>query len=333
MNSYEQERQRLTDRIYSINDRDFETVAKDVWQFQYQYNSLYHSYCDLIGYSPQENHMISDVPFLPIVMFRDHVIKTGQWTSQVIFRSSGTTSSVQSQHHIRDTEWYHMTANTCFNSAFGKPEDFAWLGLLPSYLERPDSSLVDMVHYFMQLNTGEENTFYPIVNEHITEDLEQLNSKNQKTILFGVSFALLKLFENYKVPVWENLLVIDTGGMKGRGQEITREELYEKIKSSHPTVQLASEYGMTELNSQAYLWGNHFIPGPTMKVFTRDISDPFKILDYGQRGVINIIDLGNIDTCAFIATDDIGIVYEDGSFDVLGRLDQSDLRGCNLLYV
>ncbi len=214
----------------------------------------------------------------------------------------------------------------------GKPTDYTWLGLLPSYLERPDSSLVDMVQYFMTKSNQPGNKFYALPRPDLIHDLEILKAKNEKAILMGVSFALLDLFEQYSVPLWDELLIIETGGMKGRKTEITREELYERIRAHHVDVRIASEYGMTELLSQAYMMRDQFYPGPTMKILIRDISDPGTFVKNGKRGAINIIDLGNLDTCSFLATDDIGIVYDDGEFDVLGRIDQSDLRGCNLMY-
>ncbi|HZV68401.1 MAG TPA: acyl transferase [Saprospiraceae bacterium] len=332
MHSYEIERQALADRIYNINEEDFGTVAMDVWKFQYTYNALYQSYCNLLGVNTASISRISEIPFLPILMFREHEIRTGDWSPETIFRSSGTTGSIQSHHHIRNMAWYHRISQLCFRSAFSDPGDYTWLALLPSYMERPDSSLVDMVNHFMQIHPNRDHKFYPIPGDEIVNALHDLKSKNQKTILLGVSFALLDLFEKFKIPIWNNLLVIETGGMKGRRDELTREELHEKIKIHHPDVRISSEYGMTELLSQAYMKDLHFSPGPTMNVFTRDISDPLNYTNVGQRGAINIVDLGNLDTCSFIATDDIGICYNDGSFDVLGRLDQSDLRGCNLLY-
>ncbi len=304
----------------------------EVWKYQYNYNLLYHDYCDLLNINPLNVREIGQIPFLPIVLFREHEIKTGHWTPEKAFKSSGTTGSIQSQHLMRSLEWYHQIANLSFTSFFKSPDGFTWLGLLPSYMERPDSSLVDMVNYFMSLSHKPENKFFPAIDFEIMDTLHQLQLNQQPTILIGVSFALLDLFEKNEVPFWDDLLVMETGGMKGRRQELTREELYERIRRQHPNLKIASEYGMTELTSQAYKKDLHFLPGPTMKVYTRDISDPFIITDDGQRGVINIIDLGNLDTCSFIATDDIGMTYPDGSFDVMGRLDQSDIRGCNLLY-
>ena len=332
MDSSDLERTSFAKRIYDINEKDFEQVALDVWKYQYKYNQIYHQYCDLLGTNPTMIQEIGQIPFLPIQMFRDHPVKTGYWREEKVFRSSGTSGSVQSQHHIRYLDWYHHFAKKTFTTRFGEPGTYTWLGLLPSYLDRPDSSLVDMVHSFMKCHENPENKFYPVVNRDIIDTLHLLQRDHQPVVLFGVSFALVDLFEMYEVPVWNNLLVIETGGMKGTRPEITREELHTRIRQRHPEVKIESEYGMTELCSQAYTLDLHFHPGQTMKVFTRDISDPLNLIEHGRRGALNIVDLCNLDTCSFIATDDVGISYPDGSFDVLGRLDQSDVRGCNLLY-
>jgi hypothetical protein len=266
-------------------------------------------------------------------MFREHSVQTGTWNPEKIFHSSGTTGSVQSQHLVRELSWYHRICKKCFQIPFDKLEQYAWIGLLPSYLERTDSSLVEMVHHFMECSKHPENRFFPQISEVIISSLKSLQQSNVPTVLIGVSFALIDLFDRVDVPVWDKLLVIETGGMKGRGKEITRDELYSRLRQHHPRLRIASEYGMTELLSQAYRIEDHFYGGPTLRAFIRDISDPLRMIGEGQRGVLNVIDLANIDTCAFIATDDIGIAYADGGFDVLGRLDNSDLRGCNLLYV
>ena len=184
----------------------------------------------------------------------------------------------------------------------------------------------------MQCSGQDELAFYPRVDKAVIDLLQRLKAENRKVALVGVSFALLDLFERRDVPVWEHLVVIETGGMKGRGKELTRTELYNTFLSGYPTLKLCSEYGMTELMSQAYLIEDRFVPGPLMRVFIRDISDPLSMVAYGQRGGINVIDLGNLDTCAFIATDDVGITGPDGRFDVLGRLDEAEIRGCNLMY-
>jgi hypothetical protein len=332
MSSFETERESLLNRIYNINEKDFDTVAIDLFRYQYDFNVLYRNYCNLLGFNSLNKFSVDSIPFLPISMFRDHEIKTGNWEPQAVFRSSGTTDTIRSTHLIKDIELYHSVAHASFQKYYGDPSSFVWIALLPSYIERADSSLIDMVHYFMHINKKAESGFYKEIDDNLLSVLNALCQEKQKSILIGVSFALLELFEKYDVPVWDKLMVIETGGMKGRGAEITREELHERMKSKDSHLNIGSEYGMTELMSQAYLIDHHFHPSATMKVLTRDISDPLNLLVPGQRGVINVIDLGNLDSCAFVATDDIGIVHDNGSFDVLGRIDQSDVRGCNLLY-
>jgi len=325
-------RDSLISQIYGINASAFETVALDLWRFQYDGNPLYHNFCKALAIDPASIKSITDIPFLPITMFRDHDVKTGEWPTSIIFKSSGTTGSFPGQHHVRDIQWYHQVAEQCFSTFFGHPGHYQWLALLPSYLERPDSSLVNMVQYFMQQNNLGANDFYSQPDQDFISKLQHLSKENTPTILIGVSFALLDLFEAFQLPVWDELLIIETGGMKGRREEITRMELHDRLRRNHPRLRIASEYGMTELLSQAYLQEKRFFPGPTMQVLIRDISDPLKIIGLHQRGVINVIDLANIDTCAFIATDDVGLKHTDGTFEVLGRVDQSDMRGCNLMY-
>ncbi|MDQ3016872.1 MAG: acyl transferase [Bacteroidota bacterium] len=332
MSSIDTDRSSLLDRIYNINASDFATVAMEVWRYQYFYNGLYRAYCHLMGRTSTNVSTPEEIPFLPIQLFKDHEVITGDWQTEKSFRSSGTTDSIRSQHIIRDLSWYHSIAENCFKEHLGAPADYHWIGLLPSYLERDDSSLIEMVRYFIELNPDHEGSFYPAINSDLLHVLRQNYTSKKKTILIGVSFALLELFASRIIPIWDELIVIETGGMKGRGPEITRDELHQKLKTNHPALRIVSEYGMTELLSQAYMITDHFRPGPTMKIFIRDISDPLSILPFGQRGAVNIIDLANLDSCTYIATDDVGRVYEDGSFDILGRIDQSDLRGCNLLY-
>ena len=319
-------------RIYTLNAVDYEGVALEVWKYQYDTNPLYRAYCDLIGRGAGKVQQLSHIPFLPITMFRDHDIQSGDWVPEQIFRSSGTTGQQRSRHLVRSLLFYHEIAARSFRQIIGPPEDYFWIGLLPSYLERTDSSLVDMVHYFMQCSGQEAISFFPKVDEAVIEMLSGLRASDRKVALVGVSFALLDLFARADVPVWDKLTVIETGGMKGRGKELTRIELYHAFRTRYPALEVRSEYGMTELMSQAYLTKDRFVPGPLMRVLIRDISDPLSLVGYGQRGAINIIDLGNLDTCAFIATDDVGILDEDGRFEVLGRLDEAEIRGCNLMY-
>ena len=332
MQILEEERDSLIRRIYNINEQDFESVVMDVWLYQYLFNPVYQAYCKLVRKTEGNVSRWTDIPFLPISMFKEHQVQTGSWVPEIVFYSSGTTGQEPSQHLIRDKHWYNLVARKCFSEQWGELNEFTWLALLPSYLERGHSSLVHMVQDFMNCSQHPSNAFYPTIDVSLIKQLELLSKTNEPTILWGVSFALLDFCENYEWPSWSNLILIETGGMKGRRDEITREELHSRMRTKHPELQIGSEYGMTELLSQAYLRSGVFQPGSTMKVMVRDINDPFKILPPGQRGLINVIDLANLDTCSFIATEDIGFVYPEGQFDVLGRLDSSELRGCNLLY-
>lgn len=332
MSESDVQREALLGRIYNINGEEFDSVAIDVWKYQLAHNPLYARYCRLLGVDPDRVVQVRDIPFLPISMFKYHEVMTGTWVPQRVFLSSGTTGMSQSKHAVRDLDWYHAIAVKGFEIQFGSPSKFNWIGLLPSYLDRPDSSLVEMVRHFMSLGRPVGNGFFPLVTKQLTDDLEEARSKDLEVVLVGVSFAMLDLFETFNPPVWDRLILLETGGMKGRGRELTRDELYQRIRQQSQAVRITSEYGMTELLSQAYRIHDHFYPSPTMRVYIRDISDPLESLGFRQRGGINVIDLANLDTCSFIATDDLGICYPDGGFDVLGRLDASELRGCNLLY-
>ena len=323
----------LRHRIYNINANDFEGVAMEVYKCQFARNPLYQQFCSLTGRHPDRVQSFREIPFLPISLFKDHEVKCGDWKATRVFRSSGTTGIQRSHHSIRDLDWYHRIAELGFQAAFGPAADWIWVGLLPSYLDRPDSSLVDMIHSFMLAGGHQENRFFPDTGTEVIKHLQRLMDDDRKVVLVGVTFALLDLFDAFEVPVWDNLLVMETGGMKGRGVELTRDEVYEQIRKRHDDLHLVSEYGMTELLSQAYRIRNRFYPSPQMKVLVRDLTDPFRILEDYQRGAINVVDLANLDTCSFVATDDVGITLPEGTFDVLGRMDNSDLRGCNLMYV
>jgi len=270
--------------------------------------------------------------FLPISFFKSREIMTGDWIPRLVFESSGTTGQVPSRHRVRDPEWYYAIARRSFPPGWGSPDDHVWVALLPSYLERPNSSLVAMVRHFASAQGKSDTNFFKTPGEALLSLLSRLRDEGRRTILIGVAYALLDLFEQFTVPVWEELLVLETGGMKGRGRELTREELYGRIRANAPSVRLSGEYGMTELMSQAYRIGDRFRPGPAMRVLARDIGDPFQRLPAGERGALDIIDLANLDTCSFIATEDTGVVYPDGTFEVTGRMHASEVRGCNLMY-
>ena len=267
---------------------------------------------------------------MPISFFKNHAIKTGEWIEQVCYTSSGTTGQLTSKHMLPDAAFYLKNAERCFSHFFGAIEDYHFLAYLPSYLERTGSSLIAMMDYFIKKSMSAYSGFYLYNETKLLDDLEALRSSPKKTILWGVSFALLALAEKHTLDL-SHCLIFETGGMKGRRKEITRQELHEKLARRFNVPVIYSEYGMTELFSQAYSSGSTFKCSPTMKVLARDITDPFLVGLYGETGALNVIDLANIHSIAFIETEDIGKVYQNGAFEVLGRVDNSDARGCNLL--
>jgi hypothetical protein len=320
----------LKDRIFSIQeDSEFEKLAIDVFRFQSTYNPVYSNWLKALNVSINEVNKVNDIPFLPIEFFKTHVVRCGNERGELIFKSSGTTSNQNSTHHIYDSLIYEKSILDGFSIAYGKPEDYEILALLPSYLERDDSSLVWMVAKLM--GSRQEERFFLNDYEKLKEVLEAFKIQNRKVLLIGVSFALLD-FALIKPPVWDNLIVLETGGMKGRKKEMIREELHSEIRKSWPLQNINSEYGMTELQSQAWMKEmGKFVCPPWMKVIIRDAGDPFYNLPKGMIGGINVIDLANLDSCSFIATGDLGKLHTEGSFEVLGRFDNSDIRGCNLL--
>lgn len=268
---------------------------------------------------------------MPISFFKKHVIKTGAWEEQTIFRSSGTTGSLTSSHYIRDLSFYLQHAERCFEHFFGPLAGYHFLSLLPSYLERKDSSLVIMMDYFISRSGSPYSGFYLNNIEKLLKDLETLRKGKGKAVLFGVTFALLELAEKY-APDLGHCMVFETGGMKGRRPEMTRAELHTSLRKGLNVSEVYSEYGMTELQSQAYSNGKgRFLTPPWAKVIGRDITDPFRKGLQNETAGINVIDLANWHSVAFIETEDLGKVHQDGSFEILGRLDNSDVRGCNLL--
>ena len=308
----------------------FDSVALDVFRFQYSNNATYRQFCDLIGRSSDDVDSVSNIPFLPIRFFKALGITTGDFAPDIVFESSTTTGQVPSRHYVRSLEWYQSVCEKGFSSVYEtEPKDHAWYGLLPSYLERPNASLVFMVQHFVNNGGG---GFYIDQFEALFDDIQDTLSSGRSIVLIGVSFALLAFVEKYTIDR-PNLMIVETGGMKGRGKELTRAQLHGVLQRAFPSSPILSEYGMTELLSQGWTkGGERFYPASTMKVQIRELSDPLSIAPNGQRGAINCIDLANIDSCAFIATDDAGIVYDDQSFEVLGRLDGSEQRGCNLMF-
>ncbi len=319
--------------ILSVNNDNFNEFALKLFYFQSQNNEIYRTYLEYLSVNPLSVNSIEKIPFLPIEFFKHFQIKTGDWNSELVFESSGTTGMVTSKHHLHESGWYLQNAERIFNSFFGDLSDYHILALLPSYLERNNSSLVMMVDHFIKKSGSVYSGFYLDQLQQLHEQLHHLKNDSKKTILFGVTFGLLDFCEKFKTD-FKELIVIETGGMKGRKKEMTRMEVHSQIKRGFSVNKVHSEYGMTELLSQAYSKGDGIYYCPqTMKVLTREINDPFQVKNDHKTGAINIIDLANVATCAFIETKDLGVVYSNGSFEILGRFDNSELRGCNLMAI
>jgi phenylacetate-coenzyme A ligase PaaK-like adenylate-forming protein len=325
--------------IFSVTDNNFQELALDIFRFQYESNPVYHSYVDALGVKPDLINAIEKIPFLPISFFKTDEIKTGKFNAEIIFESSGTTKTITSHHHIRKTSLYIESFTRGFKNIYGEIDEWCILGLLPSYLEKGHSSLVFMVENLIQQSDHPQSGFYLNDIDKLKTTLELLETAKQKTLLIGVTYALLDLAEQFPMQL-NYTTIMETGGMKGRREELTRMEVHERLKKAFGKNEIHSEYGMTELLSQAYaIKEGRFICPPWMKVMIRDEEDPLSVNSQRpaahstQTGVINIIDLANIYSCSFIATDDIGKLYTDDSFEVLGRMDGSDLRGCSLLTV
>ena len=322
----------LRNRIFNIsNASQFQELALEVFQFQFEHNPTYRSFCDLLYIHPSDVKRVEDIPFLPIEFFKTRDIRSTDAPIQTTFTSSGTTGSITSKHHVSDLNLYEKSFKTAFIMQYGAIEDYVVLALLPSYLERTGSSLVYMVDALIKQSNHIDSGFYLKDHFALSEKLQALNEAGTKVLLIGVSFALLDLIENNSFSL-KNTIVMETGGMKGRRKEIIREELHDLLRQGFGISHIHSEYGMTELLSQAYSKGDGlFHCPPWMKVFSRDTEDALSLHLDTRTGGLNIIDLANIDSCAFIATQDLGQVYPNGTFTVAGRFDHSDIRGCNLM--
>ncbi|UYQ91292.1 acyl transferase [Chitinophaga horti] len=280
---------------------------------------------------PAQVNSLLRIPFLPIQFFKSHRVVCGQFEPEVVFESSGTTQTINSRHEVKDADIYQRSYLTCFEQFYGPVSDYVVLGLLPSYLERKSSSLVHMVQDMIARSGQPESGFYLYEHDKLKSTLEALEAQGRKVLLIGVTFGLLDFATNYELQL-KNTIVMETGGMKGRREEWTREEVHAYLKDRLGVQQVHAEYGMTELLSQAYsLADSRFHTPAWMKVLVRDENDPFQLFERSAPGVINVVDLANIYSCAFIATEDIGRLQADGSFAVLGRLDNSALRGCSLM--
>lgn len=325
----------LEEKVFAItNEKEFLIIALEVFQFQYHYNSLYHDYCKALGKSPAIVKKITDIPFLPISFFKTHKVETTSFNAELIFKSSGTTGSAASHHYVKDAGLYIKNFSEGFKKFYGDVKGYCILGLLPSYLERGNSSLVYMVDHLIRESVHEESGFYLNEFEKLDASLKRLESAGQKTVLIGVTYALLDFGVRFPQQL-SNTIIMETGGMKGRGREMTRIELHDQLKKTFGVNHIHSEYGMTELLSQAYGKDGKMATPPWMKILLRDETDPFSLYEPSgtTSGVINIIDLANLYSCSFIATEDAGQVNADESFEILGRMDNSDIRGCSLMVV
>jgi hypothetical protein len=315
------------DDIFQINsDAEFEREALRLFRFQAEHCAPYAEYIRLIGVDPLAVHRVEDIPMLPIELFKSHKLYCGDDEPQIVFTSSATTGMVQSRHYVADLELYERAFSEAFRHFYGDARECSIYALLPSYLEREGSSLVYMAEHLIAESGG--GGFYLNDYEKLLHDISR--DPNPK-ILLGVTYALLDLAENY-APKLEHTVVMETGGMKGRRKELPKSELHKILCSAFGVERIHSEYGMAELMSQAYSFGDGVFRTPRwMKVLVRDVNNPFARLAAGRRGGLDIIDLANRYSCAFIATQDMGIRYDDGSFRIEGRIAQSDIRGCNLL--
>jgi hypothetical protein len=314
------------------NEKEFASIALEVYHFQYLNNPVYRDYCRATGRVPERVHQIGDIPFLPISFFKTHHVETAPWNAQLVFRSSGTTGMSTSTHYVKHPSVYEQSFLLGFERFYGSPRDSCILGLLPSYLERGNSSLVYMVDALIKKSGHVQSGFYLEDFERLATTLDDLERKRHRSLLIGVTYALLDFAAQYGRQL-KHCTVMETGGMKGRKREMTRQELYESLSNAFALKHIHSEYGMTELLSQAYAIDGLFKTPPWMRIYLRDETDPFLIFGpehKGLSGAMNIIDLANIYSCSFIETADAGKFTADG-FEVLGRLDHSDIRGCSLL--
>lgn len=319
-------------QIFNLaNNTSFNEVSLAIFRYQAQHCSVYSAYLQHLKVNINQVENYTQIPFLPIAFFKSHAVILNHQKPQIIFSSSGTTGQITSKHLVSDVQIYQESFNTAFKKFYGAAQHTCILALLPSYLEREGSSLIYMVDDLLKQSEHPQSGYFLHDLQHLYQTLLSLKKAKQKTILIGVTYALLAFVEQFNLDFPE-LIVMETGGMKGKRKEMVREELHQVLTKGFNVQKIHSEYGMTEMLSQAYAYGDGiFTCPPWMKIVLRDPSDPLSLLQNKQSGGINVIDLANINSCAFIATQDLGKVYNDGSFEVLGRFDHADIRGCNLL--
>jgi hypothetical protein len=323
----------IENRIFSLsehNDVAFDRLALELFRLHASENAVYREFIRHLGVSAHDVQTVCDIPFLPIEFFKKHQVGIFQAPPEAVFMSSGTTGSDHSNHHVADLGVYDRSLDDGFRLAFGHPKDWCILALLPSYIERSNASLVYMTRKLMETSGHPDNGFYLDRLTSLSKVLRRNSEKGQRTMLIGVTFALLDLAEQHPQPL-QNCTIIETGGMKGRRREMIREEVHGILSNAFGQKCIGSEYGMTELLSQAWSLGNGiFRTPPWMRVMVRDSHDPLSCASRG-KGALNVIDLANLHSCPFIATQDLGEVFQDGSFTVLGRMDYAEMRGCNLM--
>ena len=325
----------MKQNIFDIKtEEDFRTACLETFRYQYENLKVYRKFVDYLNINPSSINQVSDIPFLPIEMFKNHLVLDKNAEAENYFQSSGTTQMNRSKHYIADFSLYEESIYKSFEQFIGKPEDYIFLGLLPNYSENPHSSLIYMIDFLIKKSNKPENGYFLYNHQELFDLLQTLSHK--KVILFGVSFALLDFLDychanSQTLQFSQTLTVIETGGMKGRKEEMTKDELLKIFQNGFKTDKIYSEYSMTELLSQAYSLGENIYKSPNwMKILVRNTEDPFSYVEEGRTGAINIIDLANRHSCAFLATQDLG-KSENGFFQVLGRIDHSDIRGCSLL--
>lgn len=319
-------------KVFNIsNENDFNQVSLEVFRHQASSNALYKKYLQSLKIDIEQVKHFREIPFLPIQFFKTQDVLEEGLTPQISFTSSGTTGMINSQHHVPDLDWYEKSFQKAFELFYGEIKDIALLALLPNYLERNGSSLIYMVDDLIKSSQQPESNYFLYNHDELYETLKGLKAKGTKTILIGVTYALLDFIDSYKLD-YPELIVMETGGMKGKRKEMVREELHKLLCTGFGVSKIHSEYGMTELLSQGYSYGDGiFMTPPWMKILIRDTNDPLTLLDNTKTGAINVIDLANYHSCAFIATQDLGKFHTNQSFEILGRFDNADIRGCNLL--
>lgn len=321
----------LLENIFSVNENGFEALALEIFRFQFERNPVYAAFAKGIGKNIESVIRIDDIPFLPVELFKTHKIYSSEKDPEIVFGSSGTSGQTQSKHYVADLSLYRKSFRTAFRNFYGNPGNWILLALLPSYLDRQDSSLVYMADRLIRETETGFSGFYLHDYKKLSEKIRKLDAEGKKILLLGVSYALLDFAEQFPLQL-KNTIIMETGGMKGKRPEMIRDELHSILKNAFGVKEIHSEYGMTELLSQAYSKGNGIFHCPTwMKIKIREMNDPFSYTAHGKTGGVNIIDLANLYSCSFISTSDLGKSHADGSFEILGRFDESEVRGCNLM--